>query len=314
MVHHSSWSINTFTRFILIFTNTQLTHERANICLDSPSSSFTCTKTRENKTHMLRTHWHTLDHLLHAATLTFHHKSTNLAQYTKHQTLASQIRRNNPTQIKKKNKKTREWKPSPAAIRSSSTVERDRVTFSNRVAVWSARWWRVEGVTTPFSLAEEERQGLGWVGAGVTPTKAGVRASMALACPDRGGWYGGGKSWLATEVRRRSLARRRKKRGSRRRHCRWWLASTAWPLAGDGTCGGGSDVVVCGDRKKSCVCVDIRLIRLVGFRKSWTLLRAPPSFSFTPPGFGSIRIFTAHPLFYLYTSMFIFSFLRAPPF
>ena len=31
---------------ILVFTNTQLAHERANICLDSPSSSSTCTKIR----------------------------------------------------------------------------------------------------------------------------------------------------------------------------------------------------------------------------------------------------------------------------
>ena len=38
--------------------------------------------------------------------------------------------------------------------------------------------------------------------------------------------------------------------GSRRRHCRWWPASTAWPLAGGGTCGGGTDGVVCGDGKK----------------------------------------------------------------
>jgi len=36
---------------------------------------------------------------------------------------------------------------------------------------------------------------------------------MVLACPDRGGRYGGGKSWLATEVRRRSLVRGKKKRG-----------------------------------------------------------------------------------------------------
>jgi len=44
-------------------------------------------QTRKNRTHMLRTHWHTLDHLLHAATPIFHHKSTNLAQYTKHSRL-----------------------------------------------------------------------------------------------------------------------------------------------------------------------------------------------------------------------------------
>jgi len=36
---------------------------------------------------------------------------------------------------------------------------------------------------------------------------------MVLACPDRGGRYGGGRSWLATEVRRRSLVCGKKERG-----------------------------------------------------------------------------------------------------
>jgi len=171
---------------------------------------------------------------------------------TVHQTLASQIHRNNPTQIrKKKNEKQENRNPRrrrPPAIRSSSTVERDRVTFSNRVAEpgrgvvctvvasWgshdaflsrgrrdarigmSGRWCDVDDgrnrwsqspagkAAQPWgSLASscgrareevvclvQEEEWKAW-GAAVTVwgAKAGVRASMALACPDRGGrWRG----------------------------------------------------------------------------------------------------------------------------
>jgi len=38
-------------------------------------------------------------------------------------------------------------------------VECGRMTFLDVVAVWSAQWWRVEGVMALFSLAEEEKQG-----------------------------------------------------------------------------------------------------------------------------------------------------------
>ena len=118
-------------------------------------------------------------------------------------------------------------------------MECGRVTFSNLVAVWSARWWRFEGVTAPFSLAGDEKQGLEMsVGiADASLRRAGLRSREGVWC-----------SCVVMRGRNGSCLAREKKRqwrrfgelGSRRRCFRWRLASTAVCLAGRGTCGSGA--------------------------------------------------------------------------
>jgi len=55
--------------------------------------------------------------------------------------------------------------------------------------------------------------------------------------------------WCAVTGSRSKEEKRLRRFGSRWRRCRWWLASTAWPLADGGACGGGAGSV-CADGKK----------------------------------------------------------------
>ncbi|QCD85322.1 hypothetical protein DEO72_LG2g5682 [Vigna unguiculata] len=57
---------------------------------------------------------------------------------------------------------------------------------------------------------------------------------MVLACPNCGGRYGGGKFWLAPEVRRRSLARGTRERSAREKEKNEVETVTRAPVAVEG--------------------------------------------------------------------------------
>ncbi|QCD89374.1 hypothetical protein DEO72_LG4g318 [Vigna unguiculata] len=122
---------------------------------------------------------------------------------------------------------------------------------------WLARWWRVVEPMAPFSLAEEENQGLEKDGGPTVAGTGGGSLWQAWHCDREGVWC---CLWRRGKRRGPCLACRKKKRredclahrrrnekggrfgelGSRRQRLRWWLALTVACLTGHGMCSGNT--------------------------------------------------------------------------